>query len=41
MNGRHEGHRIKSFKEFTMDLSLWMLQSNKFLNYPTDIRIAV
>ena len=41
MNGRHESHQINSFTEFIMDLSLWVFQSNKFLDYPTDTRIAV
>ena len=41
MNDRRESRRINLFKKFTMDLSLWVLQSNKLFNYPTDTRIAV
>ena len=41
MNNQHESRRINSFKEFTVDLSLWVLQSNNLLKDPTDTRIAI
>ena len=41
MNNQHESRRINSLKEFTVSLSLWVLQSNKLLKDPTDTRISI